>query len=145
MLMAYPVTLTRYDDGSMGVQFPDVPEAITLIASLDQLQEIAGDALVVALSGYLDGDRRIPPPRAAKKGQPVVYLSMLVGAKLAIHDAMVAQGWSRLDLARQLGKDEKIVRRLLNLDHASTFGQVEDALKVLNKAAAVSIRDRVTA
>lgn len=141
MLMAYPAVLTAGPEGTSMVQFPDVPEALTVLDDVQDLQEQGGDALLVALSGYLDAGRPIPKPSKAKRSQELVYLPMLAGAKLAIHDAMIAQGMTRVELASRLQCDEKMVRRLLDLDHKSQVSQVEAALKVLGKAIATDVRD----
>lgn len=141
MLMAYPATLTSGPDGTAMVQFPDVPEAFTVLDDAQDLQEQGSDALSVALSGYLDAGRAIPRPSKAKRGQELVYLPVLAGAKLAIHDAMISRGMSRVELASRLQCDEKMVRRLLDLDHKSQMSQIEAALKVLGKAIATDVRD----
>lgn len=141
MLMAYPAILTAGPEDTAMVRFPDVPEAITVLDDAQDLQDQGTDALLVGLSGYLDAGRPIPRPSKPQRDQELVYLPMLAGAKLAIHDAMVSQKVSRVELAARLGCDEKQVRRLLNLDHKSHISQVEAALKVLGKAIATDVRD----
>ena len=51
----------------------------------------------------------------------------MVAAKLAIYEAMRRQGLTQAALAERLGCDPRQVRRLLDLDHASTLAQLERA------------------
>jgi len=61
MLQSYPVILTPDENGTVIAQFPDVPEAITVGADEANAFEWAQDALVVALTGYIEERRDIPP------------------------------------------------------------------------------------
>ncbi len=67
MQQAYPVILAK-GGKSIIAEFPDVPEAMTVGADEDNVLEWAQDALVVALSGYLDERRDIPKPSKPKDG-----------------------------------------------------------------------------
>ena len=62
MLQSYPVKLTRDENGTVIAQFPDVPEAITAGADDTNALDWAQDAIVVALTGYIEERRDIPPP-----------------------------------------------------------------------------------
>ena len=77
MQQAYPVILTK-DGNSIIVEFPDVPEAITVGANEENALEWAQDALVVALSGYLDEGKDIPKPSEQKINQNTVALPPVV-------------------------------------------------------------------
>ncbi|HEX3984373.1 MAG TPA: type II toxin-antitoxin system HicB family antitoxin, partial [Acidisoma sp.] len=88
MRYAYPAEITKAADG-VTVTFPDVPEAITCAASAAEALEQARDALVSALSFYVDDGSAIPLPSAAA-GRPMIAVTVLEAAKLALHDAMVA-------------------------------------------------------
>ncbi|WP_372053088.1 hypothetical protein P7L74_04055 (plasmid) [Tistrella mobilis] len=61
----------------------------------------------------------------------MVDLPPLVAAKLALYDAMRAQDISKSELARRIGVDESLVRRLLDLRHRSRLDQLERALGVV--------------
>lgn len=97
------------------------------------------DALVVALSAYVDEGRAIPSPSRAKRGHPVVCLPPLAALKLAIHDAMTQQRITQAQLADRLGIDGRQVRRILDLDHESKFSQIEAAFAALGLRASVSV------
>ena len=81
------------------------------------MREKAEDALVTALSFYTDEGRPLPTPSAAR-GRPV---------------AMLSAGISNVELGRQLGLDEKSVRRLRDPLHRSHIDQIEAALRLLGK------------
>lgn len=139
MRYAYPVEVLEEPDG-ITITCPDVPEMVTggwgdLAANLDA----AADALATALSFYTDQERPLPAPSPAR-GRPVVAVPALVAVKLALHEAMLAQGVSSLELSRRLGLDEKAVRRLRDPLHRSHIGAVEQALRSLGKRVEVSVR-----
>ena len=99
---------------------------------------MAEDALVTALSFYTDRAERLPLSSSARGG-PLAYVPPLVAAKLALHDAMLAAGISNVALARQLGTDEKTVRRLRDPLHQSRINQIDAALRLLGKRMAIVV------
>jgi len=104
----YPVSFKLYANGHVGAFFADVPEAITAGSTEAEAAENARDALVVALSGYLDNGRQIPKPRKAKRGQAVVVLPSRASLKLAIHQAMLEEGVTQAHLLHYLAKTSAI-------------------------------------
>lgn len=137
---AYPATLTA-DAGAVCVDFADVPEAHTFGATETEALEQATDALAVALSLYVDGDRDLPRPSRPRRGQPVVALPLLAATKLAIYQAMRDQGVTTAELARRMDIDHKSARRILDLDHQSKVEQLEAAAAVLGKELVIEVRD----
>lgn len=75
----YPVDLISLDNGDIMVRFPDVPEAITYGETEELASEQAKDALVVALSGYVDDGKDIPEPSEPKPGQKTVRAPVSFG------------------------------------------------------------------
>ncbi len=142
MNLCYPADLRNYGRGTVGLFFPDVPEAATVGKTRSEALDHAADALVVALSAYVDDGRPIPSPSRAKRGQPVVCLPPLAALKLAIHDAMTQQKVTQTALAERLGIDGRQVRRILDLDHESKFSQIEAALDLLGLRASVSVEKK---
>ena len=130
MRYAYPVVLTSDSDGRVLASFPDVPEALTDGANQNEALAEATDALNAALAAYVQHDRPIPVPSAAR-GHKLVPLSAPVAAKLALYQAMRKQSISKVELARRLGVTETIARRLVDPDHASKIERVEAALEAL--------------
>ena len=61
-MLRYPVSLKRDTNGTVRVEFPDVPEAHTFGEDVDEALMQAVDALESALSLYIDARRDIPQP-----------------------------------------------------------------------------------
>ena len=139
MNMAYPISFKTYRNGQVGAFFSDVPEAITAGATEAQALDRAQDALVVALSAYLDQSRPLPKPSKAKRGQRVVLVPPRVAIKLGIHAAMQVLSVTQTQLGDRLGIDGRQVRRILDLDHESKLSQLESALAALGLQASVEI------
>ncbi|MBF0502375.1 MAG: type II toxin-antitoxin system HicB family antitoxin [Candidatus Riflebacteria bacterium] len=139
MNLCYPVTLKTYKNGTVGATFPDVPEAITCGKTADEAVGMAADALVVALSSYLDDRRQIPSPSKRQRGQTVLWLPPRVALKAAIHNAMISRGMLQSELAEKLGIDARQVRRLIDFDHESRLSQLDAALEALGLRATIGI------
>ncbi len=142
MNLCYPANVRRYSPGTIGLFFADVPEATTAGKTLTEAIDRAPDALIIALSTYVDDGRAIPSPSRVKRGQPVVCLPPLAALKLAIHDAMTRQRITQGTLAARLGVDGRQVRRILDLDHESKFSQIEAALAAVGLRASVSVEKK---
>lgn len=133
MLMAYPATLKRQKDGHVLVTFPDIPEALTEGKSAPEALREAQDALLAALGGYINKRRAIPEASKLKRGQRLVLLPPLPAAKLALYQAMRDAGVTNVALGKRLKISETAVRRLIDPDHRSHIGQIEQALAVLGR------------
>ena len=79
----YPLILTP-DDGTVMVEFPDIPGALTQGADEAEALANAPDCLVAALGGYIELRHVIPRPSPAR-GRPVVALPPLVATKVALY------------------------------------------------------------
>ncbi len=139
MNLAYPVSFKTYPSGQVGAFFPDVPEAITMGDTEAQALDRAQDALVVALSGYVDDGRKLPAPSKLKRGQRIVLVPPRAAIKLSIHQAMGELSMTQEQLGQKLGIDGRQVRRILDLDHESKLSQLEAALFALGLRAVVDI------
>lgn len=135
--LAYPVALREHQDTIL-VSFPDVPEALTEGQTASEALEEAEDCLVAALGGYVQGGRDVPKPSPAP-GAPVVELSAIITAKIALYQAMRDERVDRTALAEQLGVAENAISRLLDLDHRSHIDQIADALDALGKHLVVEV------
>ena len=141
MIQAYPIKLSPDGAGGLIAQAPDVPEALTTGVDQEEALFWAQDALVVALSGYLDDRKDIPQPSPPKRGQHLVALPPKVAIKLAIYQAMRDQEVTQKQLASRLGCDARQVRRILDLDHNSTLDLLSRALEALGKKMVVDIQN----
>ena len=99
--MLYPVTLTKDDNDTYLVDFPDVPEAHTFGDSIPEALERAVDALLTALDGYIA--ERSPVPRPSRAGRYGVEVPPLDVAKLELHETMRQKRISKYRLGKMLG------------------------------------------
>lgn len=141
MRYAYLYEVKSEPEGGFFISFPDVPEALTGAEAEADVPHMAQDALVAALSFYVDGGRPLPAPSS---GRPVAPVPVLVALKLALHEAMLAQGVSNVDLAKRAGTDEKSIRRMRDLFQATKVDNLEAALRLLGRRAEVSVLEDAT-
>jgi antitoxin HicB len=141
MRYGWLVDLLEEPEG-VSVTCPDVPELVTCGTTVAKALDAARDALVIVLSLYTDDGRPLPAPSAVRR-RPVVTVPVLVAAKLALHQAMIAAGVSNVELGRRLGADEKAIRRLRDPLHGSKIEAVEAALQVLGRQLEVVVRPAV--
>jgi antitoxin HicB len=137
MRYEYPVDLIHEDDGRVSVVFDGLPGSTWGKDEAEALEK-AADALITALSMYIDDGEAVPAPQAAQ-GRPVVVLAALDAAKIALHNTMIAAKVSNVELGRRLGMDEKAIRRLRDPLHKSHIGQVEAALRALGQRLSVEV------
>ena len=135
--LAYPVVLEEHQDTVLA-SFPDVPEALTEGATEQEALDEAADCLVAALGGYVDDGRRLPRP-SVTYGGPVVELSVIATAKLALYQAMQDEHVGLATLAHRVGMTEVAANRLLDLDCRSHIDQVATALMALGRHLVVEI------
>jgi antitoxin HicB len=134
----YPYRIYQSEDGAWQVRFPDVPEALTEGDTEAEAHALATDALLAALGGLSKLRRDLPEPSAP--GAHFVVVPMLEAAKLALYQAMREAGLNKVTLAHKLGKKEGEVRRMLDLDHQTKIGTIENALWQLGKQVASEVR-----
>jgi antitoxin HicB len=138
--MRYPLDLRPDRNGTIIAQAIDDPGALTFGDDEAEACIQAADALMTLFAYYMAEGMPIPRPSPAR-GRPVAELPPMVAAKLAIYEAMRRQGLSQVALAERLGCDPRQVRRLLDLDHASTLAQLERALGALGKRLVLAVKD----
>lgn len=136
---SYPVRLSSDDNGTILVVLPDVPGAITYGDTEAEALDNAVDALETVISGLIADRRDVPLPSPAE-GSPTVSLSLLGALKVAVYRAMRERGLRKADLARAMRLDPRQIDRLLDLRHASTVAQLDQALKVCGRRAEVATR-----
>ena len=136
MQYAYPCSLVPdYEEGEgFVVAFTDVPEAITGAKSAAESLILAEDALIAALSMYVQSGEDIPNPSPAADGQYLVALPPIPAAKLALYTAMRAQGIDEAALGERLGIDVDAVRKLINPDRYTHITRIMEALRVVGRS-----------
>lgn len=137
--LAYPYEISEDEGGFFLLTFPDVPEALTDGESRAEAEAAALDCLLAALGGYIESKRDLPQPSRKRRGGGKAVLPPLVAAKMALYQAMRDEGVTQTELSRRTGRDQKDVRRLLDLDHRSHIGLVENALEHLGRRLVVTV------
>ena len=137
MRYAYPCVLAPEDGEGWSASFPDVPEAVMSAPSHAEALDVAEEALVGALAGYVEARWTLPPPGAPGPGQVMVSVPPLVAAKLALYAVMQRQRITKVELARRLGVSDTTVHRIVDPEHRSHIDQVERALRAVGRTLVV--------
>ncbi len=139
--LTYPARFTRGGDGRILVEFVDLPHVATDGKDDRKAMEEAMDALGSDLSIRLSRREEIPAPSAAKRRQRLVPVPLWLAPKLALYLAMRDQHVNNSELARRLGVHERVVRRMLEPEHATKAEKIQAALVALGKQMTVEVRD----
>jgi len=138
---AYPARFTKGSDGRILVEFVDLPRVATDGKNEDEAWEEAQDALGSDLSIRLSRKEEIPTPSLTKRGQRLVPVPLWLAPKLALYLAMRDRQVSNSELARRLGVHERVIRRLIDPEHASRPVRIQAALAALGKQITLEVRD----
>jgi antitoxin HicB len=138
---AYPARLSVGRDGRVLVEFVDLPRVATDGKDKREALEEAMDALGSDLSIRLSRREEIPVPSRAKRGCRMVPVPLWLAPKLALFVAMRDQQVNNSELARRLGVHERVVRRMMDPQHATKAEKIQAALAVLGKQMTVEVRD----
>ena len=138
---AYPAKFKTGSDGRILVEFVDLPRVATDGKDDREALEEAIDALGSDLSIRLSRREEIPVPSAAKRSHRLVPVPLWLAPKLALYLAMREQQVSNSELGRRLGVHERVVRRMLDPQHATKAEKIQAALAVLGKHMTVEVRD----
>jgi len=138
MLFKYMANIEDDPDGGFVVTFSDVPEAITAGETKEEALTNAREALGLALRGLLQEGNDLPQP-ITTQGTPV-SVEADVALKLGVIQAFKSSGISKSELARRIGREEKEARRILDPDHATKIGLLQEALHVLGMEVTVSVQ-----
>ncbi len=137
----YPAILTP-DEGRFVVEFPDVPEALTVGNDAADAYAQAADCLDEAIAGRIKRRDEIPTPSARHSGQVNIAVPPLMAAKAALYLSMRDAKISNVALARKLGVDERQVRWMLDPKRATRLPQIEWALAALGKGLEIRLVDQ---
>lgn len=117
----------------------DLPLFNSVGDSVDDVLLESVDGAIVALSIEIDARRPIPAASQPEEGEYVIHLPVLVVMKAALHNAMIATGTRKSDLARSMGMKGPQIDRLLDVCHSSKVETVELALQQLNRTVQISV------
>jgi antitoxin HicB len=117
--LTYPARIMAGGHGCILVEFVDLPRVATDGKDDREAIEEAIDALGSDLSIRLTRKEEIPAPSAAKLGRRLAPAPLWLAPKLALYLAMRGQRVNNSELARRLGVHERVIRRMLDPEHAS--------------------------
>ncbi|GGE25359.1 hypothetical protein GCM10011390_51010 [Aureimonas endophytica] len=130
--MRFPLILTPDDNGHLTVSCQSLPELATSGETLEAALENARAAIIAAIGQRIAHGVPVALP-IHRGGGPTVELSALIGAKVALHNALLDNDLRRLDLAKRIGARTAHLDRLLDLDHRSRLDELEEAFEALGQ------------
>ena len=136
----YPARLLPDRDGEVVVSFRDIPECLTSGADKATALTEAIGALEEAIAGRISDGEPIPAPSSRRTGEHLVAVPPEMAAKAAFVLAFRDSGFSRLAFARNLGVNEKVVRRMLDPRHHTAANRIQKALRLLGRELIVESR-----
>ena len=140
MNFSYPFRVESNEEGGYIASFRDVPEALTEAASIDELKEMALDALITAIDFYIEDRRPLPLPSAPLDGEMVVTLPPSVVSKVLLLNVMIQSRIRPSDLAKLMGVSRQEVNRVIDLHHTTKIDTVGKALQAMGKRLELTIR-----
>lgn len=127
----YPVLLAHDEVGGIVASCRDLPSMQVTCSAIDQT--IAGviKAIEDALTVYMTEGLPLPLPSKIAMGEIYLAPRAAVAVKTALYVAMAGSGITKVQLAKQLGVDEKEVRRLLDPTYQSKLPRLAQAVDLL--------------
>ncbi|MHB8310730.1 MAG: type II toxin-antitoxin system HicB family antitoxin, partial [Metallibacterium sp.] len=135
----YAVALTPADEGGFVVTCRDLPQLITQGESVADALAAAADAMDKVFATYMLAKLDFPHPSKQRRDEHRVAPPPEAVAKAALYVAMRESGISNVQLARQLGVNEKEVRRLLDPHYASKLPRIAQAVALLGKRLVIGL------
>ena len=129
----YPVLLKTAEEGGFVVTCRDLPPLITQGEDKADALSQAADAMDEVFATYMQDGLTFPTPSKIKRGEYSVAPPAETMAKAALYVAMSEAGITKVQLAKQLGVDEKEVRRLLDPHYSSKLPRIAQAISMLGK------------
>ena len=135
----YPVMLTAADEGGYVVTCRDLPPLVTQGEDEQDALAQAVDAMDEAFATCMIDGIDFPEPSKARRRERLVAPPAETVAKAALRVAMRQAGISKRQLARQLGVDEKEVRRLLDPHYGSKLPRIAEAVSLLGQRLVIGL------
>ena len=135
----YPVLLTPAEEGGYVVTCRDLPPLITQGEDEQDALMQAADAMDEVFAAYMIEGIEFPAPSEARRRERLVAPPAETQAKAALFVAMREAGISKLQLAKQLGVDEKEVRRLLDPHYGSKLPRIAQAIGLLGQRLVIGL------
>ena len=135
----YPVLLKAAKEGGFIVTCRDLPPLITQGENKADALAQAADAMDEVFATYMLEGLTFPVPSKTRRGEYSIAPPAGTMAKAALYMAMSEAGITKVQLARQLGIDEKEVRRLLDPHYASKLPRIAQAIRLLGKRLVIGL------
>jgi antitoxin HicB len=135
----YPVLLSASEEGGYVVTCRNLPQLITQGEDKQDALEQASDAMDEVFAAYMIEGIDFPEPSKAKRHEHLVAPPAETMAKAALYVAMRQAGISKMQLAKQLGVDEKEVRRLLDPHYHSKLPRIAQAISLLGQRLVIGL------
>ena len=135
----YPVKLMPAKEGGFVVTCRDLPQLVTQGEhKLDALEQ-AADAMDEVFAAYMIEGIEFPNASRAQRREYLIAPPAETMAKAALYVAMRQAGISKTQLAKQLGVDEKEVRRLLDPHYGSKLPRIAEAINLLGQRLVIDL------
>ena len=141
MKFVYPARLSQQAEDEVVVSFRDVPWCHTSGADVTEALAEGEDALEEAIAGCINHNEAIPMPGEPLPGEFRVPVPAEMAAKAALALAFRESGLTRVALAKRLGVDDKMIRRMLDPRHRTPINRLNDALRVFGSEAVLEVRE----
>lgn len=135
----YPVLLKVAEEGGFIVTCRDLPQLITQGEDKEDALAQAVDAMDEVFASYMLKGILFPTPGKTRRGEHSVAPPAETMAKAALYMAMSEAGITKMQLAKQLGVDEKEVRRLLDPRYGSKLPRIAQAIRLLGKRLVIGL------
>lgn len=135
----YPVLLKAAEEGGFVVTCRDLPALITQGEDKADALAQAADAMDEVFATYMLEGLTFPTSSKTRRGEYSIAPPAETMAKAALYMAMSEAGITKVQLAKQLGIDEKEVRRLLDPHYASKLPRIAQAIQLLGKRLVIGL------
>ena len=135
----YPVSLKRAKEGGYVVTCRDLPALATQGNDKNDALVQAADAMDEVFATLMKQGKPFPVPSKPRRSEYVVCPPAETVAKAALYSALREAKVTKVELARQLGVDEKEVRRLLDPHYQSKLPRIAQAVAVLGRRLVISL------
>ena len=135
----YPVLLKAAEEGGYIVTCRDLPSLITQGEDKADALSQAADAMDEVFATYMLEGLTFPTPSKPRRYEYSIAPPAETMAKAALYMAMSEAGITKVELARQLGVDEKEVRRLLDPHYGSKLPRIAQAIQLLGRRLVIGL------
>ena len=135
----YPVLLKAAEEGGFIVSCRDLPSLITQGEDKADALSQAADAMDEVFATYMLEGLTFPTPSKPRRYEYSIAPPAETMAKAALYMAMSEAGITKVELARQLGVDEKEVRRLLDPHYGSKLPRIAQAIQLLGRRLVIGL------